>query len=185
MNDGVNFNASDLLATQAMTSGRGYGGGVWGGGGYGVAPFAGPASNAVRIQEGNRATAAGIENLLDQNQFAITNGNITDGHARICDRIAGLEMRTSDQITGINKNITDSEFRAIARENALRAEANAFNLANIERQHRAEIKAAECCCELKSEIKAVEGRNIERSLNAATAELTALKTQIACGCCGS
>lgn len=186
MDTGVNFNASDLLATQAMTSGgRGYGGGTWGGGGYGAAPFAGPASNAVRIESGNRATAAGIENLLDQNQFAATNDNINDGHARICDRISGLEMRTTDQIVGVNKNIVDSEFRSIARENALRSEAAANNLASIQRDFDAALKSQECCCKLEGEIKAVEGRAIERSLNAANAELTALKTQIACGCCGS
>jgi len=140
-------------------------GGAYGlGGGYGR-QFADDASNAVRINAGARASAAGIENLLDQNQFAATNNNINSCCSRVTDGQVNGEFRMADRLRDIEREMS----------------ANART-------------AAECCCDLKlenckntamlqAEIKAVEGRTIERGLNAANAELTALKTQIACGCC--
>lgn len=131
MDTGVNFNASDLLATQAMTGNRGVSGGAWGGGGYGTAPFAGPTSNAVRIEAGNAANAAGIENLLDQNQFAATNKNIVDGHTRVCDKLTDSEFRTSDRLRDQDRQIADNAAASVARD------------------HATDIKLLECCCESK------------------------------------
>lgn len=148
--------------------------------GYGSNSFANPSANAVRINAGNRATAAGIENLLDQNQFSATNKNIVDGDARICDKLSDNANRASDMTT-------NSEFRMSDR------------LRDVEREMAANARAAaECCCDAKleackntAELKALviseNSKTREQirgdALNAANAELTALKTQIACGCC--
>lgn len=177
--DNGNFGTQDIL------TGRGLGLGGFGGYNYGHGAFASPSSNAVRINAGNRATAAGIENLLDQNQFAATNKNIVDGDARICDKLSDSEFRTSAGQVAITKDLTDSEFRAIARENALRSEAVANNIAAIERAHRAEIKNLECCCKTEATALAIETRNIQRALDTAERELQTQKILTTCGCgCG-
>ena len=102
----------------------------YGGGGYGR-EFANDGSNAVRIESHAAANAAGIENLLDQNQFAITNGNITEGHNRITDNINLNSTRSSDMLTS-------AEFRTGDR------------LRDLEREMVQNAKdAAKCCCEAK------------------------------------
>ena len=155
--DNTGFSASDAVLTSAMSGGFNRGGSNWGGG-YG-SPFADQGSNAVRINSGNRANAAGIENLLDQNQFAATNSNVVSGFNRVCDRLSDSEFRQSDRMRD-----QDREIAANARA------------------------AAECCCELKlenckntaaltAEIKAVEARTIARELDRAEREIYFLKSQ--------
>lgn len=128
----------------------------WSGAGYGFGGgrFADFGSNAVRINAAARANAAGIENLLDQNQFAATNSNITE----CCNRT------TDNQVNG--------EFRMADR------------LRDIEREMNANARtAAQCCCdlklqacedkaELKAEILAVETRNIQRDLDNCNRQLS-------------
>lgn len=142
----------------------------WSGAGYGFGrPFADDASNAVRINAAERASAAGFENLLDQNQFAATNNNISQCCNRVTDNQVNGEFRTGDRLRDIER-----EMNANARI------------------------AAQCCCdlklqmcedksELKADILAVESRTIERELNAAQARITQLETiqaiTQACGCC--
>lgn len=103
------------------------------GGGYGIGgsrgQFADFSSNAVRIESGQRANAAGLENLLDQNQFAAANKNVVDGHNRIIDTLTNHDQRQSDLTT-------NSEFRQSDR------------LRDIEREMNANAReAAKCCCE--------------------------------------
>ena len=169
------------IDTNSLLLARGVGGYGYGGfgGGYGSgggiltaeAMANGTATNA-RVEAGNAANAAGVENLLDQNQFTATNKNVTDGHQNICDKLTDGEFRTSDRLRDIER-----EMNANART------------------------AAECCCKLqlqscedkaqilaavadsKATALAVESRGIERQLNATQAELISLRTQVACGCC--
>lgn len=147
----------------------------WWSGAYGFnygRQFADDGSNAVRINRNNEVYKVGLDQLSSQNEET----RRVLGEARIMDNINGSCTRVLEtQVNG--------EFRMSDR------------LRDLEREMAANARtAAECCCdlklqmcedkaELKSEILAVESRNIERSLNAANAELTALKTQIACGCC--
>lgn len=190
------FSTSDAVLTSAMSGGFGNGNGSWGNRGCG-APFADPASNAVRInrnhqvgEANDRCTkevlGAGLDRLSDQAEESRRQAQNTV----LVDTIVNSEFRTSDRINGIK----DGQFAAELR--------NGDRLRDIEREMAANAKiAADCCCDLKLQscedkaqilsaiadnkatVLAVESRNIERNLNAANAELTALKTQIACGCC--
>ena len=121
--------ADAVIANRGLNFATPYGGG-YGGGGYGR-EFANDGSNAVRIEAGGRAVAAGVENLLDQNQFSATNDNIVEGHNRITDNINLTSTRNSDMITS-------AEFRTGDR------------LRDLEREMNANARtAAECCCEAK------------------------------------
>lgn len=141
--------------------------------------YATPSANAVRIE----SVAQNVEDQADctrtlfgqafnsiQGQFE--NQTRAEQNARLCDRIAEADTRN-----------TDGQFRAELRS------ADRDNFARI--QARLD-QLAECCCDQKvanaelkagqSEIKTKIDHNKEvAELNA---ELTALKTQIACGCCG-
>lgn len=162
-----------------------YGGGYNQGAGY---------SNLTSLQHGQECNRQLQENADDNHTDALRAGlgNIT----------ANFENATrSREFTAVNKNITDSEFRSLDRQRdidktlAAMAAANALCCCDTQKAIADAAKEAAKCCaeaqlaackshaELMSEIKASESRNIERSLNAANAELTALKTQIACGCC--
>jgi len=173
------FSASDAVLTSAMSGGfGGYGGGGgWGNRGYG-SPFADMGSNAVRV---NRNLAVGEAN------DRCTKEVLGAGMDRISDQAE--ETRRSAQFESLREGQTNMEIRTSDR------------LRDIEREMNANArKADECCCDLKLQscqdkadilaaiadskatALAVESRAVERSLNAANAELTALKTQIACGC---
>jgi hypothetical protein len=154
------------------------------------------------LSESNfRGLTANFDTSTRAGEFARVCEKIGEVDNRNSDQSFRSELRTSDKLTE-NKDFMyqmdqrngDQRFQAELRTNdrllALQAEINA----------NARV-AAECCCDLKlkmcedksqvmseiggvkASILAVEGRAIERSLNAANAELTALKTQIACGCC--
>ena len=154
------MNGYNGIDAGSVLTNRGLNDGFYGQGGQ----FANAGSNAVRINAGSRATAAGIENLLDQNQFSATNKNIVDGHSRICDNLNFGAIRSSDQFAALTKSGVDSEFRAIARENSIRAEMNANNSASVERDHRAEIALLECCCKAEATALAVESRRVRDDL---------------------
>ena len=124
MGNGYN---SDVSADSILWArGAGFGGYNYGGQGS----FAGLSSNAVRINAGNRATAAGIENLLDQNQFSSTNKNITDCCNRALDQSTNGEFRNGDRLRDVEKLIVD-----------------------------AEKAAAICCCETQKEILRLDANN--------------------------
>ena len=134
--------------------------------------FATPSANAIRIEANGRAVDAGIENLMDANQFEATNTNINTGHNRICDAINTTATRQADMTT-------NAEFRMQDR------------LRDIEREMSANAReTARCCCDLKVQaandkaeilaaISGSETRSITRDLDRAERELTALKTQLA------
>jgi hypothetical protein len=129
------LNATEIAVGSLLAGGAGgrggYGGGAWGGGGSGEGVYASPTANAVRIDAHAAANASGIENLLDQNQFAATNKNIVDGHNRLSDTNAVNVNRVSD-------NQFRSELRNSDQHNEIIREMNA----------NARI-AAECCCDTK------------------------------------
>jgi len=189
--------------------GGGAWGGGWGGGGFG--PWASPSANAVRlnrnaqqienqadctrdmIQAGNIGTLQAFENATRDRQFT----DLRDGQFR-------AELRTADKL--------DAQQINALRDNAdIRQQLADCCCDNKVLNLEAQLRNQECCCETQkqilaleagnnlkfaaverqacedksqilAEIKAVESRNIERQLNAANAELTALKTQVACGC---
>lgn len=122
-NSGVSNNDAATLALLSggfggLNNGRNFGG-----------QFADASTNAVRIEASSQAAAAGLENLLDQNQFAAGNKNVTDGHNRIIDNLREHGQRQSD-------STTNAEFRTSDR------------LRDIEREMAANAReAAKCCCE--------------------------------------
>lgn len=179
--------ATWALLTDTARAGRGgygYGSGEGGyGGGFG--PWASPSSNAVRIQEGNRAVAAGMENLLDQNQFASTNSNITECCNRTTDIQVNGEFRTSDRLRDVERQIVNARFESkdcccetqkeiIQTKAALQLE-NCKNTALLEAKIAAEGTATR---------ELINGN----ALAAANARVTQLETiqaiTQACGCCG-
>ena len=189
------FSTSDAILTQAMSNGNRGGNSNWGNGGCG-APFADPASNAVRInrnadvaEANDRCTkevlSAGMNRIADQAE----EGRRQAQNTVLVDTLVNSEFRTSDRIAGLKDGQFAGELRTGDR------------LRDLEREASANAKiAADCCCDLKLQscedkaqilaaiaaqtavTLAVESRGIERNLNAVNAELTSLKTQIACGC---
>ncbi len=172
-----------LLTDTARAGNRGYGVGIGGeGGGYGMM-FPGNSMLAANAHADGTAVKEGIDcgvKLFDA------------GLNRVSDQAE--ESRRSAQFT----TLQDGQFRAELRTNdrlaAMEAQRSRDLLQITRDQNDARAEAAKCCCELKlencsntamllAEIKGSESRAVERSLNAANAELTALKTQIACGCC--
>lgn len=172
------YTGGSNISTDSLLLARGVGGAGFGyGGGYG-GDFANQSANAIRLER----NAQDIENHADfsrelmqkgqeANLHAFDAGKTADGFTCVCNRISDSEFRTSDRLRDIER-----EMNANARE------------------------AAKCCCEVKlqscedkSQIMAAiadakatslatEGRAVERALNATSAELVALRTQVACGC---
>lgn len=192
-------NLGNLLAWRGI-GGPGVGVGGYGGYGYGAGTsFANPTANAVRIDAaGDRAvaetkcsevsSAAALDRISAQNFEGRFNSAITT----VKDGQFQAELRSGDRM------------RDIEREMAANARIAAQCCCDTQKAIADAAKdAAQCCCDAKLEAckntneilaaiadnkataLAVESRNIERSLNAANAELTALRTQIACGCCNT
>lgn len=113
------------------------------------------------------ASTQAFENLTRQSQFN-----------RLCDRLTDSEFRNGDRLRDL-----DREIQANAREAAKCCCETQKQIAQVEA--KLSLQACEDKAQIIAEIKAVESRNVERELNAANAELTALKTQIACGCCNT
>jgi hypothetical protein len=152
--NGDSIDTSSLLLARGF--GGGYGGGFgMGGNGYGGVLTAEAMANGTATKEaidGHASShSAGLENLLDANQFQATNKNIVDGHARITDTAAAnvnrvadnqfrSELRSSDQMAGLGKEITNQEFRSLDRQR------------DIERMiTQNATDAAKCCCDAKLE----------------------------------
>jgi hypothetical protein len=169
------LNATEIAVGSLLAGNRGVGGGgVWGG--DSCSTFANPSANAVRADRNAELTTIGQEanrDMMESNFRGITENflqqNTNDQFNRVCARLADMDNRNSDQRF-------QAELRTNDRLLALQAEVNA----NAR-------EAAKCCCdlklqmcedkaELKAEILAVEGRAIERSLNAANAKITQLET---------
>lgn len=167
-----NLSANDIALGSLLTGNRGGGygyggGGAWGGGGYGSGhgSFAGPGSNAVRMDR----NAQVIEDQNDCTRSVL--GGAIDNMNNSFESVARQ---------GQFNELKDGQFRSELR--------NGDRLRDIENTIAANAKeAAQCCCdaklenckqhsELLAEIKAVEARGIQRDLDTVTAELTQLKT---------
>ena len=168
------------FGTQDIITGRGLNVGGFGyGQGAGYGQFASPSANAIRVNRNEgviRDTSKCTQDTLSANLDRISAQN--------------FEGRFNSAITSLRDSQFQGELRTSDKLCAITAQINADARA-----------AAECCCavklqacEDKSQILAaiaasnatalaVESRNVERSLNASNAELTALKVQVACGCC--
>lgn len=201
------YNGGGMVDTNSLLLARGVGGYGFGGfgaygGGYGA--FAGPSSNAVRINaaregvnreadctrsifsSGLNQVSGSLEGLQRDNQFSAVSLALTNGFSRAADR--QNTDNTNNIIAAGNRELN------LVRELAdMRADAAKCCCDTQKAIADAAKEAAKCCCDAQllavtnqaatiAEIKAVESRAIERSLNMANAELTALKTQLACGC---
>lgn len=166
MDNGVN--PYDAATLALFSNGRCGGIGVGGGGGL--------CCGNEYLAAGAHADGTAVKEAVD------ANGRMSSANL---DRISAqnLESRTNDRFAATIRTFNNSEFRTIDR------------LRDVERLIvDGQKEAAKCCCEsqlrdcentakIMAEIKAVEARGIERERADLKAELTALKTQIACGCC--
>lgn len=192
MENGSSLNATEI-AVGSLLAGRGgygYGGGAWGGAG-GYAPFAGPASNAVRINRNADLTRLSLDRVSDQAeetrrilQAQNTADQIMDGFNRVCDRQVDSEFRTSDRLRDIEREIA-------ANARLTTAELSGIKLQSC--QDKADILTAvkDCCCETQKLVISENSRTREefqRSLleecrsRADRLETVNAITQ-ACGCC--
>jgi hypothetical protein len=171
------YTGGSNISTDSLLLARGVGGVGFGYGGY-SGDFANPSANAIRLDRNDQmvqseahCTREIVQKGQDYNLHAFDSQNTAAGFTRVCDRISDAELRNGDRLRDIER-----EMNANARE------------------------AAKCCCEVKlqscedkaqimaaiADAKATslatEGRAVERALNAASAELVALRTQVACGC---
>jgi len=175
------YTGGSNISTDSLLLARGVGGVGFGYGGYPGAvagDFANASANAIRLDRNDQTvqseahcTREVMGKSMDSNGRAFDSATNAASFTRICDRITDGEFRTSDRLRDIER-----EMNANARE------------------------AAKCCCEVKvqacedksqilaaiAEAKATslatEARAVERALNATSAELVALRTQVACGC---
>lgn len=197
-----NYNGAGQIGVNDLLLARGVGGyGGFGFGGYpsGYGSFAGPAANAVRLNRNEAVTrdsgectrltlGAGLDRISDQNEENRRMAEFTS----IRDGQTNSEFRNADRLRDIEREIA-ANARAAAecccetQKELLKQTAQmekGFCEAKLEAcKNTNEILAA--IADNKATILAAESRNVERALNAANAELTALKTQIACGCCDS
>ena len=169
------LNATEIAVGSLLAGGRGYGGyGAWGGGYGGVAPFAGPASNAVRLDRNAQAiedqadctrSVLGIQ--MDSTREAFTTAQNNNQFTRVCDRLSDLEFRTSDRL------------RDIEREMNANARAAADCCCRLERQ------ACEDKAEILAAIQSVETRRVRDDLDQARSRINQLEIFSTCGCgCG-
>lgn len=187
-------NPYDAATLALFSGGGGCGGiGVGGRGGlcYGNDVLAANAhADGTAVKEGidcnAKMCAAGLDRISDQAEESRRSSQFTS----ITDNMFRAELRGGDRLRDVER-----EMNANARVAAQCCCDTQKAIAEAAKE------AALCCCDAKLEAckntndilkaiadqtavtLAVESRNIERSLNAANAELTALKTQIACGCC--
>lgn len=181
---GVGFSDAGVLALLADTNRAGRGGGYWGGegGGYG-GPFATPSANAVRINR-NSAQLADEARHTDTNRIC---DRMMDGFGSITQGLFASEMRNGDRLRDVEREMSANAREAancccdIQKQQIGDTAALSRQIAEVE--SRLSLNQCKDTAAIIAEVKASEGRDVERSLNAANAELTALKTQIACGCC--
>lgn len=150
-----------------------YARGVFGYGNHdgGSARYAGHGSNAARIDAlGQRA----------EDQADCTRGILSQQFQTISSQ---FENATRDRQFGVlQSELFQSELRTRDLIDAQSRDNNARFTALDKCCCDARLQACQDKAELKAEIQASEARSVERQLNAANAELTALKTQVACGC---
>lgn len=167
--DNSSLNATEIAVGSLLAGNRGgyggSGGGAWGGGGHGVAPFAGPASNAVRINRNSEITKLGIDRISDQNEETRRNlgenrimDNVTGGHNRISDNVANSEFRQQDRMRDIERDVV---------QNAKDAAACCCDV---------KVQAATDKAELLAAIAAQGQATLGRELDAANARVTQLET---------
>lgn len=193
--DFIMENGSGQIGVNDLLLARGVGGGAYGGYGGGFLgsghPGGGGYLTAAAVADGT-AAAAKQDNISDTLRFGFDNSlevaresrNIAQ-FGRVTDNQFRAELRASDQLAALTAQVAD---------NARAADKNCcdtrFAIADAAKE------AAACCCDAKLEaaknhgqvlakMEEIDARNIERDLNRANQELTALRTQIACGCCGN
>ena len=162
-------------------SGGGWGGGGEGGGGFGGL-FAGPSSNAVRINRNNEALHD-ISRHQDTNRVC---DRLTDGFQGSMQSGFASELRVSDKLGAMEREINQNAREAAKCCCALQLQQSE-NTKDIQRQiSEMEGRLALQQCKdnglVIAEIKSVESRAVERDLADAKSEITALKIQNACGC---
>lgn len=174
--DSSSLNATEIAVGSLLAGGRGGygvgGGGAWGGGTCGVAPWAGPASNAARIEGVERTVNqqadcinGTLESLSRTLSFDALTKTVTDGNTRLCDKSEATAVRNSDQLFALSRDI-DNKFALVTEQN-----------------HRAEVKSVEQYCDLKAGQATIEAKiDANQKFNELFSENQALKTQIACGC---
>lgn len=185
-NANTGFSASDAVLWGAMNNmGRGGygGGGAWGSGyGYGgFAPFAGPASNAVRInrnaevnREQNRCTQFALDQAEESRRFSDLTRQISNSELRNGDRLRDLERE-------LNANArTAADCCCETQKEILRLEGN-----NNARFAALEKQACEDKAQILAAIQATETRALERDLNRAERREQTQTILSTCGCgCG-
>ena len=170
------FSSSDAVLWGAMNNmGRGYGGygGAWGSGyggyGGGYAPFAGPGSNAVRInrnndltREMNRATQFTLDQAEESRRFTDITNNMFRSELRNGDRIRDIEREmnanaraaadccceTQKEILKLNAN-NNLKFSELSKQQAVDNGATQAKLAAIE----AKIDANKEIFELRAQLQ--------------------------------
>ena len=146
-----NFGTADIL------TGRGLGLGGFGYGGYGQGYGRGAdgaysvGANAVRLEASGKAHAAGLENLLDQNQFSATNKNIVDGFSRASDARSSNVNRVADNQFRAELRSSDQVAASLAVTNDMRAEMAKCCCDTQKAIADAAKDAALCCCDAKLE----------------------------------
>lgn len=172
------FSASDAVLTSAM-SGGGFGGrgGQWGGG-YG-SPFADAGSNAVRI---NRNSDVARE-VGRSTQFQLDNAQEERRNTNICNRISDMEFRLADRDRDITKDITDARFESKdccceTQKEILRLDSdNKLQFASLSKQQAIDNGA------VQARLAAIDAKiDANKEIGELNAKLTALQTQVACGC---
>lgn len=163
--------ASDILGQNRILYGNGYG--------YGYGNLG--AGNSV-LAAGAHADGTALKASIDchSEQFAAGLDRVSAQNA---------ETRNLFKLDEILKGQSDIEFRMMDRQRDIE-----------NRMIDGQKEAAKCCCDAKvlatqqhaetladiadqkATALAIESRAVERQLNAANAELTSLKTQIACNC---
>lgn len=148
------------FGTQDIITGRGLG--IAGFGyGYGHGAFAGPASNAVRINRNSEIAKLGLDRISDQNEET----RRVLSFDRLNDRMVDAEFRQTDRLRDIQTQLSDCCCETQKEILKLEASNN--------------LKFAELSAGQSTIIAKLDANKEIAELNA---ELQALKTQVACGC---
>jgi hypothetical protein len=181
-NGGIDTNS--LLLARGVGGYGGYGMGGFGGGGmggygtHGANGAFGTGANAVRIDAHSATHAAGLENLLDQNQFQTTNKNIVDGFSRASDTSTANVNRVADNQFRAELRGSDQVAASLAVMNDMRSDMAKCCCETQKTVAEAAKEAAACCCEAKlqackdhGDLKAlvIEQNSMTRALMTTTA----------------
>lgn len=178
MNGTVGTDTAGILALLKDTSNsNGFFGNGNGNGGF--APWAGPASNAVRtegVEKTVRLEASCINSVLESLTRTLAtdaiNKNIADGFGRTSDQVSSAAMRHSDQMYQMARDI-DNKFANVTEQN------HGIALAMKDQ----EIRNVERFCTLKAGQATIEAKvDANQKYMELFSENQSLKTQVACGC---